>query len=499
MTETPRKIVVIGAGIAGLCAGVYARKCGYDVEIVEQHDSPGGLATSWRRGDYTFETCLHWLVGAKPDGMMHTQWQDVFDVDTLTFVHPEEFVRIATEHGETLRVYSDLDRMEAELLRRAPQDAAEIRHFASVLRRLTKFPSPDPTEPWPRKGLALLQALPLLPLLRTLSKLSVDDYGKRFSHKLLRAFFDDDTMGRLSLLALVFALVWMSQRNAAYVVGGSQAIIRAIRARFEQLGGRLRLAAKVEKILVENDAAVGVQLAGGETIAADWVISAADGHATIYDMLGGKFVGETVEKTFRTLEPFPSYLQVSLGVAREFSHQAGHLTLILDAPFTLDPGTALRAIELRFFHFDPTFAPPGKTAVTCFLPTRNFAYWTELQRHDPVLYQAEKRRVADAVIAILERMVPDVRNSIEVTDVSTPATVIRYTGNWQGSMEGWLMTPATGFKMLRNTLPGLRQFLMVGQWIMPGGGLPSGAMTARAAVRKLCRHDRVPFSVHKAD
>ncbi len=70
---------------------------------------------------------------------------------------------------------------------------------------------------------------------------------------------------------------------------------------------------------------------------------------------------------------------------------------------------------------------------------------------------------------------------------------IRYTGNWKGSMEGWLLTPTTGYQQLSNTLPGLRQFLMVGQWIMPGGGLPSGLLTARAAVQAICRHDRRQF------
>jgi phytoene dehydrogenase-like protein len=150
-------------------------------------------------------------------------------------------------------------------------------------------------------------------------------------------------------------------------------------------------------------------------------------------------------------------------------------------------------VSFRFFHFDPTFAPPGKTAVTCFLPTRNFEFWVDLQEHDPTQYQAEKHRICEAVIAILERSVADVRQAIEVTDVSTPATVIRYTSNWKGSMEGWLLTPTTGFKPLRNILPGLRRFLMVGQWIMPGGGLPSGLLTARSGIQAICRRDRLPF------
>ena len=100
MVPASRKTVIIGGGIAGLCAAVYARKCGYDVEVLEQHDNAGGLATSWRRGNYTFETCLHWLLGANPERGMYALWREVFDIDRLTFVHPEVFARIETEHGD---------------------------------------------------------------------------------------------------------------------------------------------------------------------------------------------------------------------------------------------------------------------------------------------------------------------------------------------------------------------------------------------------------------
>jgi len=65
-------------------------------------------------------------------------------------------------------------------------------------------------------------------------------------------------------------------------------------------------------------------------------------------------------------------------------------------------------------------------------------------------------------------------------------------------MEGWLLNPSTGFKSLRKTLPGLRQFMMVGQWVMPGGGLPSGLMTARSAIQAVCKRDRTPFAARRA-
>ncbi len=111
-------------------------------------------------------------------------------------------------------------------------------------------------------------------------------------------------------------------------------------------------------------------------------------------------------------------------------------------------------------------------------------------------YEAEKKRVAQEVIAVFEKRFPRAKGKISVVDVATPATIIRYTGNWKGSMEGWLMTPATGTKPLPAVLPGLKNFYMVGQWTSPGGGLPAGLMTARAVARLICRENKIPW---KAD
>jgi phytoene dehydrogenase-like protein len=215
-----------------------------------------------------------------------------------------------------------------------------------------------------------------------------------------------------------------------------------------------------------------VRLADGETIMADWVISAADGHATIYDLLGGKYRDDAIDKLYGKGETFPSYLQVSLGIAQDLSKEPGHLSRVLSAPLLIDPETSLDAVSFRIFHFDPTFAPRGRTAVTCFLPTYNFAYWVDLQSSDPARYKEEKQRIAEAVIAILERRSPGIRERIEAIDVSTPASVVHLTSNWKGSMEGWLLTPSARFGARRQTLPGLRRFLMVGT-MGPAGRRPT--------------------------
>jgi phytoene dehydrogenase-like protein len=496
MQPNGRKIVIIGSGIGGLCTAVYALKCGYQVEILEMHDMAGGLAMSWRRGQYTFETCLHWLFGSKPGGEFNDIWREIFDIDKLTFLQLEEFVRIETERGQQLSIFTDADRLEAELLRFAPQDAPAIRELAASIRSLGKFRMLDPSGGLRDNWLNMLRDVPIFPLLSKLSKMSGREFGNRFSNPVLRAFFSTGDMGKLTAIAMVLSLAWMNQGNAGYCIGGAQAMIRLIEEQIVGLGGKIRFRAKVTRILVENDVAVGVELTDGERVMADWVVSAADGHSTIFEMLGGKYTDAGLLKFYDERKVFASYLQVSLGVAMDLSGQPPMLTRILETPINVDPKTDLSQIGFRIFNFDPTFAPPGKTAITCLLPTRNFAYWTTLRENNRTAYYDEKHRIADAVIDVLEVRIPGVRAAIEVSDVATPASIIRYTGNWKASQEGWLVEPGMGFRPMTNTLPGLDRFRMVGQWVMPGGGLPSGPMTAKPVVKAMCKRDHVVFDVH---
>jgi phytoene dehydrogenase-like protein len=327
-------------------------------------------------------------------------------------------------------------------------------------------------------------ALPYLPLMARLSSLTVGDYGKRFTNPLLRSYFGG-SMSELSAIAMLFSFAWMNSGNGGYPIGGSLRMIGLIEENYRKLGGEIRFNSRVKRIAVGDGQATGVVLDSGEEMPADVVVSAADGHATLFDMLGECYLDEGTKRRYAELKPFPSYLMVSFGVAREFKGEPELLAILLDDPIRIDPTTTLDSATFRIFHFDPTFAPAGKTAITSFIATYDSGYWVTLSENELAKYEAEKRRVADEIIAVFERRYPGSREKIEVIDVATPATVIRYTNNWQGSMEGWLLTPKTGTKQLPCGVPGVRNFYMVGQWISPGGGLPSGLVTARNVIPKI--------------
>jgi phytoene dehydrogenase-like protein len=121
-----------------------------------------------------------------------------------------------------------------------------------------------------------------------------------------------------------------------------------------------------------------------------------------------------------------------------------------------------------------------------------YEYWKKLQEV-PGAYEAEKSAIGETLIGCLEQRWPGISRQVEMIDVSTPLTFERYTGNWQGSFEGWMMTPQNAMARMKKTLPGLENFYMVGQWVQPGGGLPSGVMTAREVLQAICKADGKKF------
>ena len=60
-------------------------------------------------------------------------------------------------------------------------------------------------------------------------------------------------------------------------------------------------------------------------------------------------------------------------------------------------------------------------------------------------------------------------------------------------MKKGLITPETMMLRMSKILPGLDSFYMIGQWVQPGGGLPSGAMTGRHVIQIFCKRDNKPF------
>jgi phytoene dehydrogenase-like protein len=102
----------IGGGIAGLAAGCCGQMSGLQTQVFELHDKPGGLCTAWKRRGYTFDGCIHWLVGSRDGSGMNHMWQELGAAQGRTFIDHEEFTRVEGSDGRAPIVYTGEDRVD---------------------------------------------------------------------------------------------------------------------------------------------------------------------------------------------------------------------------------------------------------------------------------------------------------------------------------------------------------------------------------------------------
>ena len=105
-----RSVLVIGGGVTGLTAGVYAAASGYRATVLERHTEPGGVCCAWDRGPYTFDLCLHWLLGAAPGDRLRSWYEEIGALDRVELVPTETFTTVCDEAtGASLSLTRDLD------------------------------------------------------------------------------------------------------------------------------------------------------------------------------------------------------------------------------------------------------------------------------------------------------------------------------------------------------------------------------------------------------
>jgi len=493
-----KKIIIIGAGIAGLSAGCYARMNRYETEIFEMHDKPGGLCTSWKRKGYTIDGCIHWLVGSAPGNTLHRFWEEVGAVQNRPIVDHEEYARIEGDEGRVLIIYTDVAKLEKHMKELAPEDTDIINDFTSAIKAMTRF-NMMPEKAFelfgPIDGLKMMvKMIPFFGLMRKWGKLTIQDFSESFRNPFLRKAFPlDFDLPDFSMIGALMTFAWLYSKNAGYPIGGSLEFARSIEGRYLDLGGGIHYKSPVTKILVENDRAVGVRLVDGTEHRSDMVISAADGYTTIFNMLEGKYINDKIHNYYEQLPIFPPLIYLALGVDRsleEVPQTVSGICFPLDKPITV-AGQEHQQIAFQVYGFDPTLSPSGKSVIRVMFNS-TYEYWKKLKQ-DQKLYKEERQKIADAVIAQLDRRFPGLKDKVEMWDVATPMTFEHYTGNWQGTYEGWLLTPNTMRLRMSKTLPGLEHFYMVGQWVSPGGGLPSGVITGNHVIQIICKRDKKKF------
>ena len=474
------RLLIIGGGLAGLSAGCYGRASGFDVTIVEHNLALGGVCTAWQRGPYLIDGCIHWLTG----GPFLRLYEELGIIPAVALRPLEEFATYRhARDGWQVTLHSDLRRTEAAFCELAPEDADELSRFFEGASHIADL---DPHVDRPPELASVSDRVQDIWRLRHDVGTFVHfrkPVGAWLNEHLrsprLRGVFSRLIPAEAPTLFLLFMLGYLGRHWLSRPVGGTARFRDALIDRFRTLGGRAIVNTTVEEVLVSGNRATGARLTDGTMLDADVVICTASAPETVFRLLAGRYGASEWKARMDQWKMFQPIVLASFGVAQSLDTEPSSLLIDGIDPLELG-GYRNEHLYLRIYNEDPAFAPPGYTVVQAMLSTE-YDWWATRGAQ----YQQEKDLAAERVLACLDHYLPGVKASVQMVDLATPLTFWRNARAWRGAFEGWIPT-SNAFKHVPKQLPGLERFYMAGQWVEPGGGVPTAVMSGRQVVEIIC-------------
>jgi len=488
-----KKILIIGAGMAGLSAGIHACRNGYDVELFEMRNLPGGLCAAWSGKDYTFDGCIHWLVGSKTGSQFNRFWQEVGALRDTKIINHEIFMTIEDGSGKSLNIYSDLDHLQSHLLELSPEDNIPIKQMIDAAKIMSKLDmplnKPDELLRFWDIPVMMVRMMPLFKVLGRFSRITVAEFLTELKNPFLKEGLALIFPVNYSMTRLIGTLASLHSSDAGFPEGGSLPLVRSIEKCFLDLGGSIYYKSRVRQILVRDNRAYGLQLDDGNEVQGDYIIAAADMHSTLYDLLGGKWLTPRIKDSFAGLSCYTS-AKLYLGIDADLGSESKRLAVRLDQPIDLGTGPNCYCY-LTNYTFDPTLAPAGKSVLSAMVYS-SYEYWGS-PTGNKERYREKKKQLEEKLTRAAVKRFPAIKDKIETSDLVTPLTYNRYTAVWKGAYMAWIVPPSAGRFTIPRKLPDLENFYLAGQWISPPAGLHGSMLTGRHMIQVLCRRDKKPF------
>lgn len=477
------KIVIIGGGVAGLTAGIYARMNGYEAVIYEKHSVPGGNLTGWDRQGYHIDNCVHWLTGTNPVTDLYRIWTDtgalggvdIYQADTLyTF----------EQNGESLSLSRDVNRLHRDMLTLSPRDMKQIDSFIKALNAAKTVIGISSKRN--DKKCSVPDLLASLPILRRYHRMTTHELSLQFHHPVIRGFIRCLFPKGFGAMGLLVALATFCSDNGGFPSGGSLAMAQRMAERFRSLGGELHCGRAVKEIKTYGTKAFSVTLEDGGIVPGDEVIITADPKIVFGKMLDGTYMPEPLKKLYHdpSVSRFSSF---HCAFACDLPELPFRGDRIVEIPSCLPEKLRYRYLILREYSHE-SFAPEGKSLLqTMYYCDENECDQFIRYKEKPNVYLRHKESIANDIVHMIESHYPALRDHLRCIDSWTPATYQRYTGSDVGSYMGFVFPPKLNPLFMSGKIKGLSNVQLATQWQQAPGGLPVAAKAGKAAVEEIIK------------
>ncbi len=490
-----KTIAVIGSGLGGLTAGNLLAKKAHKVTIFEAHSSPGGYTAGFRREGFYFESGT---LSFESSDLVFPAMKEIGVFDKVDFVR-QKIAVVSPGMSGVCGSYEDLK----NLVRGSyPAEKEALDRYFGVADKMIQVMYAVMKS----KGLAGIIAYPvqmmrMIALYQKYNRLTTSEFTARcFGRDTdLYRFFKD--LGYPDMSAAIIGPAFASFFDDYWTVRtGMQSWADALVANFQGLGGELKLGSKVEKIVTKGGAAVGVESCG-EFHPADWVISGADYKKTflqwlddktllpgaLYEKIEKAGVSEGITTVYLGLDLPPAELAKWLKVPHA-AYNDGRVGVDVrrsgnDPDFFAKVSLGLYSPSLH----DASLAPEGKSGlmIQAVSPYRWMDNWGGADRQK---YNELKEKVKGTLVARASEVIPGLAGRIVFSDVASPRTYERYTGNTDGATSAWSWNPNNKFYRSNMSIKidtPVRNLLIGSCWSCQIGGVPSAIRAAQKCSKKI--------------
>lgn len=451
--------IVIGSGIGGLCNAALLSKLGKKVCVLEQHYTAGGYTHSYERNGYEWDVGVHYV------GEVHKPWsmiRKVFDAISdkkLEWAPMDDLYDKIIINDEVYNFYAGRGPFKEELKKHFPKEAKAIDSYVELLGEVSsKVPKFFAGQALPRHFGKLYNKV---------RNVILPKYFFQTTREVLESLTQDQKLigvltgqwgdyglppGEASfMMHAMVAKHYIAGGN--YPVGGSWQIANKIIPVIQKSGGEVFTYAGVDKVIIEHNKAIGVQLQNGDKIYADQVVSNIGVLPTLQQLLpeqaSKKYNLKQVKKGVKLSSAHLCIYAGFNGSAEELGINKTNLWIYPDYDhdnnvkvYKEKPEGNLPLIYISFPSAkDPTWDEryPGRSTVEIVTvgDWKNFAQWSDStwnKRGED--YETLKEQIAQDMLEVLYKEIPQLRDALDYYELSTPISTQWFQWNLEGEIYG---------------------------------------------------------------
>jgi phytoene dehydrogenase-like protein len=488
--------VIIGAGLGGLsCAAAFARQ-DFKALVLEHHNKPGGYATTFKRKGYVFDVSLHSTTVGERNGI-HNLIPGFPEIKDIEFVPHHNLYRLIMPDYDIRVPQKNLPGYIEILTNHFPEEKEGIQGIFDDMEGLAKDIEKISKAQGQVNMMTFRKDYPYL------SQSVNQTWGQMLDVRVKNARLKSIISGlwgyyglppsKLASLYYAMPTIGYLQEGGYYPVGKSQKISNALMKFIKDRGGKVVLGKGVDKILVQDHSAYGVKTADGREFTGKVVVSNANAYDTFHTMVDEDDHLKSYLDRMDTFTASLSTFQVFLGLKKDLVNKVGikdtEIFYEIDYDIEAKYKAALNAdVENQGFgltlydNLYKGYSPEGKNTLNI-INLQGYSHWEQYETNyfqgKKKAYRKEKKRMADIMIdKVEETLLPGLKKAIEVKEIGTPLTNVRYTKNYRGAIYGWDQTLDNCIpRRLPHRTP-IQNLYLAGGWTQPGGGygavIPSG-------------------------